>query len=280
MARFVSEDEFRTSFDDRFSHVISNVLLEIEQEVFGTDYGATSWSTIDQIGTFIGEMDLSQDDRLLDIGSGSGWPALFMTEQTGCESVLSDYPLTGLLEAKKRAGEDGLNAMMVQADGAGLPLADATFDAVCHSDVLCCLTQKAEVIGECHRVLKPGGTLVFTVLELSESFVREGNRDHDFGPEYASVDQPYEEILTSTGFKVEIHDWTDVFRNTVEKVVAARKSRFDRLVAELGADDASDAVSRSERNITAIDRGDLVRRFYVCRTRDPNRRVRPAHDIR
>ncbi len=264
MARFASEDESRTFFDDRFSHVSSDVLLEIEEEVFGTDYGATSWSTIDEIGVFIAEMELRQGHRLLDIGSGSGWPALHIAEQTGCETVLCDYPLTGLLEAKKRAGEDGMNAVMVQADGAALPLADAAVDAVSHSDVLCCLTRKAEVIGECHRVLKPGGTLVFTVLELSESFVHEGNRDHDFGPEYAMVDQPYEEMLISTGFEVEIHDWTDVFRNTAEKVVAARTSRFDRLAAELGADDAADAVSRSERNIAAIDRGDLIRRFYVC----------------
>lgn len=264
MSRFASEDESRTFFDDRFSHVSSDVFLEIEEEVFGTDFGATSWSTIDQIGVFISEMELQQGDRLLDIGSGSGWPGLHIAEQTGCETVLCDYPLTGLLEAKKRAGADGMNAVMVQADGAALPLADGTVDAVCHSDVLCCLTRKVEVIGECRRVLKPGGTLVFTVLELSESFVHEGSRDHDFGPEYAMVDQPYEEMLASTGFEVEIHDWTDVFRNIAEKVVAARTSRFDRLTAELGADDAADAVSRSERNIAAIDRGDLIRRFYVC----------------
>ena len=270
MARFASEDDSPTFFDDRFSHVSSDVLLEIEEEVFGTDYGATSWSTIDQIGVFIAEMKLKKGDRLLDIGSGSGWPALHIAEQTGCETVLCDYPLTGLLVAKKRAGEDGMNAVMVQADGVALPFADATVDAVSHSDVLCCLTQKAEVIAECHRVLKPGGTLVFTVLELSESFVREGNRDHEFGPEYVLVDQPYEEMLSSTCFKVEIHDWTDVFRNTAERVMAARTSRFDRLVTELGADDASDAVSRIERNIAAIDRGDLVRRFYVCHTADLN----------
>ena len=82
MARFASEDESRTFFDDRFSHVSSDVLLEIEEEVFGTDYGATSWSTIDEIGVFIAEMELRQGHRLLDIGSGSGWPALHIAEQT------------------------------------------------------------------------------------------------------------------------------------------------------------------------------------------------------
>ena len=137
--------------------------------------------------------------------------------------------------------------------------------------MLCCLTEKAEVIAECYRVLKPGGTLVFTVLELTESYVRGGRRDHDFGPEYASVDEPYEEMLTSTGFGVEIRDWTDTFRVTQEKVVAARKSRFDRLVTELGSANATDAVIRPERNIAAIDHGDLIRRFYVCHRRNRGR---------
>ncbi len=271
MARFSSEEEFLDSFNERFSHVASEVLLEIEADVFGTDFGATSWSTIDQIRTFIAEMGLTEEDRLLDIGSGPGWPALFIAEQTGCSAILCDYPFTGLLQAKKRVTQDGRNAVMVQGHGAALPLPDASVDAVCHSDVLCCLSQKTEVITECFRVLKPGGTLVFTVLELTESYVRDGRRDLDFGPEYASVDEPYVEVLTSTGFAVEVRDWTDVFRVTVERVVAARKSRFDRLVAELGADNAADAVIRSERNIAAIDRGDLIRRFYVCHRRNPGR---------
>lgn len=266
VARIDTEEEYRTSYDDLFSHVSSDVLLEIEQEVFGTDYGATSWSTIDQIHSFIVELDLKPEDRLLDIGSGSGWPALFIAEKTGCDAVLADYPLTGLDVARKRAGTDGLSAVMVKADGASLPLADASVDAVSHSDVLCCLTRKTEVIDECYRVLKPDGTLVFTVLELSESFAAKGIQDHDFGPEYASVDKPYEVMLAAAGFQTEIHDWTEAFRDVAEKMLSARKSRVDRLGAELGVENAADAVLRSERNLAAIDRGDLVRRFYVCHT--------------
>lgn len=264
MARIVTEEEYRASYDDLFSHISSDVLLEIEQEVFGTDYGATSWSTIDQIDSFVSELDLKRGDRLLDIGSGSGWPALFMAEHTGCDAVLSDLPMTGLVEARKRAEKDGLGVVIVNADGASLPLANAGFDAVSHSDVLCCLTQKAEVIGECHRVLRPGGTLVFSVLELSESFGAKDNQDQDFGPEFASADRSYEEMLAAAGFQTEIHDWTEESRETAQKRLAARKSRFDRLAAELGVEEATDSVLRSERGLAAIDRGDLVRRFYVC----------------
>jgi ubiquinone/menaquinone biosynthesis C-methylase UbiE len=174
--------------------------------------------------------------------------------------------MTGLLEASKRAKKDGLEAVMLGADGASLPLVDASVDAVSHSDVLCCLTRKGEVIGECHRVLKPGGTLVFTVLELSEFFAAKGIEDHDFGPEFALVDQPYEEMLAAAGFQIEIHDWTGELRQTAEKTLAARKSRFDRLAVELGVENATDSVLRSERTLTAIDRGDLIRRFFVCHT--------------
>jgi hypothetical protein len=54
-------------------------------------------------------------------------------------------------------------------------------------------------------------------------------------------------------------------------VVAARKRRFDRLGAELGSDNAADAVIRPEHNIAAIDRGDLVCRFYICHRLNPGR---------
>jgi protein-L-isoaspartate O-methyltransferase len=74
MARIDTEEEYRASYDELFSHISSDVLIDIEQEVFGTDYGVTSWSTVDQVNIFINELGLKRGNQLLDIGSGSGWP--------------------------------------------------------------------------------------------------------------------------------------------------------------------------------------------------------------
>jgi hypothetical protein len=41
------------------------------------------------------ELHLSAADRLLDLGSGRGWPGLYLAARTGCAVVLTDLPLEG-----------------------------------------------------------------------------------------------------------------------------------------------------------------------------------------
>ncbi len=50
-----------------------------------------------------------------------------------------------------------------EVDMRWLPFQDSTFDLVVHSDALEHVEQPVVALKECHRVLKPGGTLAFTV---------------------------------------------------------------------------------------------------------------------
>jgi ubiquinone/menaquinone biosynthesis C-methylase UbiE len=97
-------------------------------------------------------------DRLLDVGAGSGWPALFLAQTTGCDTTLIDLPLTGLRVAVERAVTDYLaeRCRVVVADGAALPFKDGSFDAVSHSDVLCCLPAKLATLQACRPVARAG----------------------------------------------------------------------------------------------------------------------------
>ena len=84
--------------------------------------------------------------------------------------TLTDLPLDGLLIAQKRAEADGLTArcIITQSDGAALPFRDATFDAIYHSDVLCCLVDKRGVLESCRRVINPdGGRMAFSVIMIA-----------------------------------------------------------------------------------------------------------------
>lgn len=115
------------------------LMLEIEREVMGCDYGITSYtsrSQAERIGQLLG---LVPGTRLLDVGAGSGWPGLFLARTTGCDVTLVDKPLQGLRVASERAVAERLSGecWLVAGDGSALPFRSGSFDAITHCDVLC-----------------------------------------------------------------------------------------------------------------------------------------------
>ena len=79
------EEETQTErFKGLYLRARSPVLLAVERGVCGCDYGATSWTTVDEARRIIPLLGLRPGRRLLDIGAGSGWPGLYLAGQTGC----------------------------------------------------------------------------------------------------------------------------------------------------------------------------------------------------
>jgi len=116
-----------------------SLLLDIEREVMGSDYGATSFTTVDEANRIAQMLDLRQGVKLLDIGSGTGWPGLFLASTTHCHVTLIDIPVSGLRAASRRATEDGMSedCLIVGGTGQSLPFRGDLFNAICHCDVLC-----------------------------------------------------------------------------------------------------------------------------------------------
>src|SRR5262245_57141614 len=138
--------KLRCEFDCTYEAGRSPVVRELECCVLGRDYGGTSWTTRDEADRMAEHLALRPGMQLLDIGSGAGWPGLYLAQTTGCEVTLADVPLAGLRVAAERAGADALvdRTRVVAADGAHLPFVDESFDAVSHADVLCCMPAKVE----------------------------------------------------------------------------------------------------------------------------------------
>ena len=115
------------------------LLLDIELEVMGSDYGVTSYTTRSEAAQIGQLLRLGPGIRLLDVGAGSGWPGLFLARTTGCDVTLIDKPLSELRAAAKRATQDRLNdkCLIVVGDGKALPFHSELFQAICHCDVLC-----------------------------------------------------------------------------------------------------------------------------------------------
>lgn len=124
-------------FDARYRIAGEPVVRRIEKETIGSDYGASSYTTRDQADQLASLLALTPGRTLLDVGSGAGWPGIYLARTTGCGVFLTDLSPEGLRRAHRRMLDEGIRGLVVAAAGAALPLRDEALDAATSSDVLC-----------------------------------------------------------------------------------------------------------------------------------------------
>jgi len=129
--------DLTSEFNERYRLGEKPAMRRAEIRAIGSDYGATSYTTRTQADQLAGLLELGRRKLLLDVGSGAGWPGIYLARSTGCRVVLTDLPLEGLRIASRRIQHEGVEGGVVAASGGSLPLTDHTFDAATSSDVLC-----------------------------------------------------------------------------------------------------------------------------------------------
>lgn len=98
--------------------------------------------------------------RVLEIGAGTGANLRFYPEQVSALTLTEpERPMARRLE--RRAREEARTAEIVRALADTLPFADAQFDTVVSTLVLCTVRNQSQALQEIRRVLAPGGRLLF-----------------------------------------------------------------------------------------------------------------------
>jgi methylase of polypeptide subunit release factors len=133
------EQATRADYAERYRvRASATVVDEAEREVIGDVWGANGFTTVDQAQDLRRRLQLDTSSRLLDVGSGCGWPGLWLARQTRCEVVVTDLPLEGLAVATRRAKAEGLRSLgAVAASARRFPFAESSFDAIVHVDLIC-----------------------------------------------------------------------------------------------------------------------------------------------
>lgn len=152
-------------YNATYSRFGEAVLARVRQEAFGEDIGQNSWLTADECRTYCAWLQLGPASHLLEVGCGSGGPALFIARTTGAQVTGVDINAPGIAAANAMAQEQQLEARVhfEQADASGiLPFADAQFDALLCIDAINHLPGRLQVLREWHRLVKAEGRILFT----------------------------------------------------------------------------------------------------------------------
>ncbi|MFF1682272.1 class I SAM-dependent methyltransferase [Streptomyces sp. NPDC058256] len=113
-------------------------------------------------------------ERVLELGSGHGRDALYFARR-GFTVTATDFSPVGLDQLRDAVSDLGLGDAVdttVHDVREKLPLADASVDAVFAHMLLCMALSSEEIhalVGEVRRVLRPGGTFVYTVRHISDA---------------------------------------------------------------------------------------------------------------
>ncbi len=243
-------------------------MRELERDVLGCDYGGTSWTTRSQADDIASSLELGPGMHLLEVGSGSGWPGLFLGSETGCDVTLLDIPVNALKLAAERAVEDELTdrVKVVAASGTALPFESSSFERLSHSDVLCCLPEKLEMLLECRRVAIKGALMHFSVIlpapNLSASDYQQAI---EVGPPFTDAPEGYEPLLQASNWHiVDRIDVSPEYQRTLQALVDGLNRNNPKIKAVFGDDFVSYRQHREDQ-IALVQSGVLKRAVFIAR---------------
>ena len=235
----------------------------VRQHAFGEDIGQSSWITAGEWLRFADLAHVRNDSHVLEVGSGSGGPAVYLAAARGCRVTGIDINEHGVRNGERLAVAKGVpdRVTLTVADASRpLPFPPATFDAVLSNDAMCHLSNRLEVLTEWHRVLRPGGRMLFTdamivtgLVTQEELATRSSIGRYVFAPPGEN-----ERLISGAGFTLlSSEDVTAAEELIAQRWHDAREQYRDELVAREGAEN----FAGLQRFLSCVHRLSLERRL-------------------
>ena len=152
-------------YNNVYRDFASSAESDVRRAAFGEDIGQSSWLTAQDWLRFADDVNAGAGSRVLEVGSGSGGPAVHLALARGCHVTGVDINEHGVANARQLSAARGMSdrAVFHAIDASQpLPFPGAAFDAVLSNDAMCHIPNRLDVLREWHRVVRPGGRILFT----------------------------------------------------------------------------------------------------------------------
>jgi SAM-dependent methyltransferase len=152
-------------YNNVYANFDSRAEAAVRHRAFGEDIGQSSWMTAAEWLLFADQAHVREHGHVLEVGCGSGGPAVYLATARGCLVTGIDLNEHGVRNGEHLAAVKGVaDRVTFQVVDASkpLPFPPAAFDAVLSNDAMCHIANRLEVLAEWHRVLRPHGRMLFT----------------------------------------------------------------------------------------------------------------------
>lgn len=250
-------------YDDHYGDLGSSAQRAVRRATYDEDLGQASWLMAAEAGDFFRRLQLRAGQRALEVACGSGGITCRLAAETGATCVGVDINTNGIAAARRVARdlhlEDRVSFEVADA-GQPLPFADATFDAVFCNDSINHFPGRPAVLHDWHRVLRPGGRLLYT-----DPIVVTGQLTNDEVRARSSIGffvftpaGSNEQMLRDAGFQLTATaDGTDAVVTVSQRWHHARAEQRAGLIAQEG----EEAFEGVQRFLAAVHRLAAERRL-------------------
>jgi SAM-dependent methyltransferase len=229
-------------YNNVYADFASDAEAAVRRATYGEDIGQSSWMTASAWLQYADELRIAPPSHVLEVGSGSGGPAVYLAARRGCRITGVDINEHGVANGRRLAASQGLadRVSFEHIDASKpLPFPAVTFDAVISNDAMCHIANRLDVLRDWNRVLRPGGRILFTdamvvtgLVSAEELAVRSSIGFYLFVPPGEN-----ERLISEAGFlMLASEDVTAEAENIASRWRAAREVHKEALARREGAD--------------------------------------------
>ena len=229
----INEDEILAKLAARGTNL--DTLTEDELKDFDQDH----YGGVQVVDVLAAKAGIRREHHVLDVCSGMGGPARWIAHRYGCRVTGLDFTESRVEAAMRLTRRVCLDHIVdfIHGDATAMPLPDSRYDVLIGQESWLHIPDKAALIQQCARVVKPNGTIAFT------DIVRRGQltpgEEERLAAEMHAPAIPaagrYEELLAGNRCRVEVReDLSEEWKRILVERLAMYRSLRDTTIAKFG----------------------------------------------